>query len=58
MRVIGEQAERVEEHPPGQNIHQPLIEDFTEAVLNNHEPAVTGETGRKIALLEERIYQI
>jgi predicted dehydrogenase len=56
IRISGE--ERTESHAPAANIHQPLIEDFTEAVLNGKEPAVTGETGREIARLEEEIYRV
>jgi predicted dehydrogenase len=56
IRVSGE--ERTESHAPASNIHQPLIEDFTDSVLNGKEPAVTGETGREIARLEEEIYRI
>jgi predicted dehydrogenase len=50
-------AETIEFHPPPANFHQPLIEDFTDAVLNNREPLITGETGREIARLEEEIYR-
>ena len=55
IRIGG--AEKTEFHAPAVNIHQPLIEDFAEAVLSDREPAVTGETGRQIALLEEQIYR-
>ncbi len=50
-------GERAENHPPHQNFHQPLIEDFTEAVLSDREPLVNGEIGRTIALIEEEIYK-
>ncbi len=49
-------SESVERDPPAANIHQPLIEDFTRAVLENREPAVTGETGREVARITEAIY--
>jgi len=55
IKTAGE--ERTELHHPAANFHQPLIEDFTQAVLNDREPAVTGETGRQIARLEEEIYK-
>lgn len=48
--------ERIEFHPPAQNIHQPLIEDFVEAVFLNREPKVNGEIGRNVAEIEERIF--
>jgi predicted dehydrogenase len=56
MRIKTENGERTEFHPTAQNVHQPLIEDFTEAVLADREPTVNGETGRLIAFLEEEIY--
>ena len=34
-----------------------LIDDFARAVLENREPLVTGEIGREVALVEERIYE-
>jgi predicted dehydrogenase len=49
-------GERNEVHPPHPNIHQPLIADFTEAVLASHQPAVGGAIGREVARLEELIY--
>jgi len=48
--------ERVESHPPAPNVHQPLIEDFAEAVLTGREPQVNGEMGRMVAKIEEEIY--
>ena len=57
MRVISTNGERVETHPNATNIHQPLIEDFARAVLENRDPLVTGEVGRKVAMLEELIYR-
>lgn len=56
MRVLSVDGERMEEHPNAPNIHQPLIEDFARAVLENRDPVVTGEIGRDVARLEERIY--
>jgi predicted dehydrogenase len=57
MRVLSSDGERTEVHPNPNNIHQPLIEDFARAVLENREPVVTGEIGRAVALLEEGIYR-
>jgi predicted dehydrogenase len=51
-------GERNEVHPPHPNIHQPLIADFTEAVLANREPAVGGVIGCEVARLEELIYTV
>lgn len=57
MRVLSGDGERTEMHPNAKNIHQPLIEDFSSAVLKDREPVVNGETGRAVALVEEKIYQ-
>jgi predicted dehydrogenase len=57
IRIKTENGERTESHPSHQNVHQPLIEDFTKAVLENREPQVTGRTGKLIALLEDEIYK-
>ena len=42
------QGEFIENHPPPANFHQPLIEDFVHAVMENREPKVTGATGREV----------
>ena len=55
MRILSKDGERVETHPNHSNIHQPLIEDFARAVLENRDPVVTGEIGRQVALIEEKI---
>jgi predicted dehydrogenase len=55
MRISTPDGERIEKHPNAHNIHQPLIDDFATAVLSNRDPLVTGEIGRAVALLEERI---
>jgi predicted dehydrogenase len=49
-------AQRVESHPPAANLHQPLVEDFVDAALNNRTPGVGGDTGRAVTLLEDQIY--
>ena len=56
MRIISDQGARVELHPPAVNSHAPLIKDFVEAVANDREPAVNGEIGRAVAMIEEEIY--
>jgi predicted dehydrogenase len=57
IRVIGTLGERYEAHTPHANLHAPLIEDFTNAVLTDREPVVSGETGRAVAMIEEEIYR-
>jgi predicted dehydrogenase len=56
MRVLTKDGERIESHPNHKNIHQPLIEDFAKAVLENRDPIVTGETARAVAQIEQKIY--
>jgi len=55
MRVLTNDGERIETHPNATNIHQPLIDDFATAVLENREPVVTGDIGRAVALVEEKM---
>lgn len=56
MRIRTSNGERMESHPPASNIHQPLIEDFVDALLTNREPRVSGEIGRRVAKVEGEIY--
>ena len=56
MRVRRGSHETVESLPPHANLHQPLIEDFAAAVLAKCTPIVSGEIGRAVAVVEERIY--
>ncbi len=55
-RVKNEKGERTESHPAAANFHQPLIEDFMGAILEDREPAVGGVAGRQVASVEEQIY--
>ena len=55
MRVRTD-GERVETHPPAANVHQPLVEDFIEALIGHREPAVSGTTGRAVAAIVDGIY--
>ena len=57
MKVTSDERERIETHPPNANLHAPLIRDFIDAVLNDREPAVTGDVGRAVASAEEEIYK-
>jgi hypothetical protein len=47
--------ERTESCPPAANIHQPLIEDFASAVLEDRNPVVSGEIGLAVAEIEEQL---
>ena len=55
--VITENGEdRQEVHPPAPNLHQPLVEDFVDALRSNRAPQVDGAAGRAVAEIEARIY--
>ena len=56
VRVVTSDGERIEAHANAKNIHQPLIEDFANAILENCDPVVTGEIGRAVAIVEEKVY--
>lgn len=47
----------VEEHPPHDNLHLPLIEDFARAVGEERAPEVDGEVGLRVARLIAEIYR-
>ena len=55
--VKTEKGERSENHPPHQNLHLPLIEDFTNALLENRNPLVDGSAGREVSLILDNIYK-
>ncbi len=56
MRIVSQHNERTESHPAATNWHAPLIQDFVAAVFDDREPAVNGETGRSVAMIEDQIY--
>jgi len=57
MMIIRTAAgERTETHSPHSNFHQPLIDDFTQAVLTNREPQAGGTIGLDVAKIEAEIY--
>lgn len=56
ITVISSNGTRTEKHPNHKNVHQPLIENFIQAIIENREPAVTGETGREVTRLLDKIY--
>ena len=45
----------VENHPSAANVHQPLVEDFVDAVRTGPEPAVTGADGRAGSVILDAI---
>ena len=56
IKILTAKKQSIEQHPPAENIHQSLIDDFSRAVLENKEPVVGGKEGKEVALIEEQIY--
>jgi len=56
LEIYTSEGSRVEKHPNPENTHQPLINDFIQAVKENREPAVNGETGKSINMILDDIY--
>ncbi|MFL6253602.1 MAG: Gfo/Idh/MocA family protein [Pyrinomonadaceae bacterium] len=56
LRIRTQDDERVETHPPHANLHQPLIDDFTRAVIQGGRPRVDGQVGQKVSEILEQIY--
>jgi len=56
LRITTAGGELHESHPPAANIHQPLIEDFVDAVLTGREPGVGGDVGRAVAQVVDTLY--
>jgi predicted dehydrogenase len=56
LRIVAGGQERREVEPPAANLHQPLIEDFVEAISTQREPIVNGDIGRAVAAVEADIY--
>ena len=56
IAVRDAEGERIESHPPAANVHVPLVEDFLDAVRGARAPAVDGETGRAVAVIQDAIY--
>lgn len=50
---LGEKSKIMER---GSSSHIPLIQNFTQAILKNHEPSVTGEIGREVNKILGKIY--
>ena len=54
--IVDRSGTRTEQHPPNANLHSPLIEDFSRAVVGDREPMINGETGRKTNLAIQLAY--
>ncbi len=48
LRIRANGDETVEQHPPPENLHQPLVEQFVRAVRSPETPAVDGHVGREV----------
>ena len=57
MTVKTGDLERKEAHQPSANFHEPLISDFAAAILEDRDPKVTGEDGRDVQSMIEKIYR-
>ena len=56
LAIRAEGRDRVELHPPPANLHQPLVDDFVDAVRTGRAPAVDGHAGRAVAAVQDAIY--
>ena len=56
LKIITVKKQSTEQHRRAENLHEPLIDDFTRAVLENKEPMVNGKKGKEVALIEQQIY--
>jgi predicted dehydrogenase len=54
VRAAG--RDRTESYPPAANVHQPLVDDFVEAVRSHRAPSVDGHAGRAVAAVQDAIY--
>lgn len=56
LRIRMKDDERFESHPPHANLHQPLVEDFADALIEGRRPRVDGRTGQTVSEILEMIY--
>ena len=54
--IDDQQGTRTEHCPPHENLHYPLIADFTAAIESARPPTVTGEEGRATTAVIDQIY--
>ena len=55
LRIRANGSEIVEQHPPPQNLHQPMVDQFVRAVRGPETPAVDGQVGREVNRLLAKI---
>jgi predicted dehydrogenase len=58
LRVVAGGEERVERHPPPENLHQPLVDQFVRAIQGGEPPAVDGSAGREVNRLLAQVYSV
>ena len=56
LRIVRPSGTREEDHPAPENLHQPLVADFVEAVRADREPTVTGAIGEEVSRVLAAIY--
>ncbi len=56
LLFVSASGTQCESHPPATNFHQPLVGDFTKALIENRSPAVTGEIGKWTTDVIRRAY--
>ena len=56
LRILTKDGEQIEQLPPHPNLHLPLLDDFTQAVLEGREPGVTGLDGKETTIVLDKIY--
>ncbi|MCK5674427.1 MAG: hypothetical protein KAH95_13690, partial [Spirochaetales bacterium] len=56
MVIKTDKGTRTENHPNHKNFHQPLIDNFVQSVMEDHQPVITGKMGMEISLLLDKIY--
>ena len=56
LEIFTGEDSRVEKYPNPENTHQPLIDDFLQALEQDRNPAVDGETGKSINIILDEIY--
>ncbi len=56
MVIKTNKGTRTENHPNHKNFHQPLIDNFVQSVMEDHQPVITGKMGMEISLLLDKIY--
>ena len=57
LTIVQNGARRDEVHSPADNLNAPLIADFVQAILENREPLVTGESGRETNRIMSEAYR-